>query len=469
MKRLFLLLSVAALSVACTTDSFSSADGEKPRVMVLTDAEIDDQLSMVRFLLSSNEYEVEGIVTTSSQFHWEGHAWAGNEWLEPFLAAYREVYPNLVKHDVSYPAPDYLESVSMLGNTKAEGEMEEITPGSEHIVKVLLDETDDRPIWFQAWGGMNTLARALKTIEETHPEKMEYVASKMRFYFIWEQDDTYQSYIRPSWGRYNIPTILSDQFWSIAYSWRQLVPQEQQTYFQPEWILENILNDHGALCSIYRARNGRFSSEGDTPSFLYNINTGLSNMDHPEWGGWGGRYVWIREQTYADPIPVDDPDWVYQDGRYSPMLAWAGQNREVPQELILKYYSPITHWIDDFQNDFAARADWCVKSYEEANHCPEVIVKGSQFRSAKAGETIRLDASRSKDPDGDELTFNWWEYTVADTYHGEAEVTDACSAVASFTVPSDAEPDQTIHLVCEVEDAGTPSLTRYARIVITVE
>jgi len=51
------LLCLAAMSVSCA-DSFSSADGEKPRVMVLTDAEIDDQLSMVRFLLSSNEYEV---------------------------------------------------------------------------------------------------------------------------------------------------------------------------------------------------------------------------------------------------------------------------------------------------------------------------------------------------------------------------------------------------------------------------
>lgn len=139
MKRLFLLLSVAAISVACTTDSFSSAEGEKPRVMVLTDAEIDDQLSMVRFLLSSNEYEVEGIVTTSSQFHWEGHAWAGNEWLEPFLAAYREVYPNLVKHDASYPAPDYLESVSMLGNTKGEGEMEDDgTPSLTRYARVVI-------------------------------------------------------------------------------------------------------------------------------------------------------------------------------------------------------------------------------------------------------------------------------------------------------------------------------------------
>ena len=66
--------------------------------------------------------------------------------------------------------------------------MEEVTAGSKHIVEVLLDATDDRPIWIQAWGGPNTIARALKTIEEEHPEKMAEVAKKIRFFFIWEQD-----------------------------------------------------------------------------------------------------------------------------------------------------------------------------------------------------------------------------------------------------------------------------------------
>jgi hypothetical protein len=63
-----------------------------------------------------------------------------------------------------------------LGNVKAEGEMEEVTAGSQLIVKVLLDGSDDRPIWLQAWGGMNTISRALKTIEQEHPERMDEVA-----------------------------------------------------------------------------------------------------------------------------------------------------------------------------------------------------------------------------------------------------------------------------------------------------
>jgi len=139
---------------------------DRPRVIVTSDGEIDDECSMMRFMLYANQWDIEGIVTSSSQYHWQGHKWAGDDWIEPY----------------------------------------------QLITKALLDDSDDRPIWLQAWGGMNTISRALKTIEDEHPEKMAEVARKLRFFFIWEQDATYQEYIRPHWGKYNIPTIVSDQY-----------------------------------------------------------------------------------------------------------------------------------------------------------------------------------------------------------------------------------------------------------------
>ena len=75
--------------------------------------------------------------------------------------------------------------------------MDSITAGSQHIVKILLDETDNRPIWLQAWGGTNTIARALKTIEEEYPEKMKAVADKMRF-FLYLGTRFYVSGLYPS-------------------------------------------------------------------------------------------------------------------------------------------------------------------------------------------------------------------------------------------------------------------------------
>ncbi len=128
------LFSLIAIITACSSSQRKVANLNKPRVVVLTDAEIDDQCSMVRFLLYSNDFDVEGIITTSSQYHSHGHNWAGDDWLDPYLNAYAEVYPNLVKHSKDYPTPDYLRAHSFLGNVKVEGEMDSITPGSQQIV-----------------------------------------------------------------------------------------------------------------------------------------------------------------------------------------------------------------------------------------------------------------------------------------------------------------------------------------------
>lgn len=177
---------------------------------------------MVRFLLSANEFDVEGIINSSSQFHWEGgkgwNAFHPVEWIREYIEYYKKVYPNLLLHDKNYPSPEYLLSKWKVGNIKGDGEYRERTEGAQFIAKVLLTENNDpRPVWIQAWGGCNTLASALKIIQEDYPEKMEQVASKMRLFLIWEQDKAYQEYIRPNWEHFQIPTIsqTSSTVWLI--------------------------------------------------------------------------------------------------------------------------------------------------------------------------------------------------------------------------------------------------------------
>ena len=306
MKRLLMFLLLA--TALGTGYPLIASDG--PRVIVTSDGEIDDECSLVRFLLYANEWDIEGIVTSSSQYHSRGHKWAGDDWAKPYLDAYEKVYPNLVKHDKRYPTPKYLRARTLLGNVKAEGEMDEISPGSQLIVKVLLDESDSRPVWLQAWGGPNTIARALKTIEEKHPEKMASVAKKIRLFLIWEQDGTYQSYIRPHWGKCGIQTVISDQFIAIFYHWKKYLPTDKQAYLKGAWMKANVLEKHGPLCALYRAHrkgdkgfdDGDFRSEGDSPAFLHTIPNGLRSLESPNWGGWGGRSVIVRENTRHDPV-----------------------------------------------------------------------------------------------------------------------------------------------------------------------
>jgi hypothetical protein len=327
----------------------------------------------------------------------------------------------------------------------------------------------------------------LRSIEEDHPEKMETVAKKLRFFFIWEQDSTYQSYIRPHWGKYNIPTIICDQFWAIAYQWDKIMPEDKLNYFKNDWMKLNILEGHGPLCSLYEAykggddkegfiagpikSKGDFRSEGDSPAFIYTINTGLRSLESPAYGGWGGRYVNVRETTWLDPVP--EPDYTYPKGRWYTRTAW-GRNYmrdKYPenQDLMNEYFRPITRWADVLQNDFAARADWCVNSFEEANHPPDVKLVNALDIVAKPGSKIELSAQGTTDPDGDALNYFWWQYEEADTYSGSIQIADSQNQNTFLTIPKDANNDETIHIVCEVKDNGTPQLTRYQRMIITIQ
>lgn len=468
-------------SLHALQDQKTSSPGrdQRPRVIVTSDGEIDDECSMVRFLLYANEWDIEGIVTSSSQYHWQGHRWAGDDWVQPYLDAYAKVYPNLVKHDRNYPTPEYLRERTALGNVKAEGEMTEVTAGSELIVKVLLDKTDERPIWLQAWGGPNTIARALKTIEEKHPERMAEVAKKLRFFFIWEQDATYQNYIRPRWGKYNILTIISDQFEAIAYRWKNAQPKEMHQYYVGAWMKENILKDHGPLCALYKAHtreskefdDGDFRSEGDSPAFMHMIATGLRNLESADWGGWAGRYVRVRENTWLDPVPVEG--YAHPEGRWYTTTAWGrnssrkGATAETDKHH-REYFKQIWRWSPAFQNDFAARADWSVKPYDQANHPPVVKLTHALDLTVRPGAKVALSAKGTTDPDGNAMTYHWWQYEEADTYQGSVQIRDDGKQNASLMVPADAKPGDTIHIICEVTDAGTPPLTRYQRVILTV-
>jgi hypothetical protein len=87
--------------------------------------------------------------------------------------------------------------------------------------------------------------------------------------------------------------------------------------------------------------------------------------------------------------------------------------------------------------------------------------------TASAGQTVRLRGTVS-DPDGDGVTLRWWQYQDAGTYPGEVVIASDTSRDTTFQVPSDARPGQTIHLILEASDSGTPSLTRYQRVIVTV-
>ena len=472
----------------------------KPRTIITTDGEIDDVDSYIRMLLYSNEFEIDGLVYSSSMWHYKGDEkgttmvsememtremygeranlrWPGTSWMHELLDAYEKVYPRLSTHAVGYPSADYLRSVVRVGNIDFEGEMSKDTDGSNFIKAALLDVEDPRPIYLQAWGGANTIARALKSIEEEFsastnwPVLRKRIAQKAIVYTITEQDATISNYIRTRWPEV-IVMLNGAQFWVLAYGWKTAVPTQLHSYLQGEFMGEHIINNHGPLMKMYysygdgqhqegdpenihgdptkieNAQWGSFGvydfiSEGDTPAFLHLVDVGLNNFEYPDYGGWSGRM-----------LPQGTNDW--EDG--SQTAEW----NPYTKQLDTRYAQ--TRWLEAMQNDFAARADWCVLPFAEANHPPQVSLEDPNVRHVKPGEVVQLVAKTS-DPDGDNLNLYWWRYSTVDSYQTEGEE-GLNNTAKTFTVPSDLKQGQTIHLILSVKDTGTPSLTRYARIVL---
>lgn len=532
------------------------ADYPRPRVIVASDVEIDDVASWHRFWLYANELDIEGLIYTSSRFHWAGDpeagiaplTWGGNKVLEQQIEGYAAAYPNLRRHDRRYPSPDELIGKIRIGNITAPGEMAKNTPGSDLIRQVLLD---DKPgaVHLLAWGGTNTFAAALRSIEDQYKSTRDWVriydkvVEKARLYIILDQDATYTEYISKNWP--DLRTVYNyDQFLSVAYEpFRRIrTPTDiNRDYFGPAFMARIV---KGPLLKSYPvttpgdtgepapppapppakaadgggpilalnlstggpqlrptcpggsfyvqpalspertggqatrpapagaggADDGAFGagsliSEGDSPSYWHVLQTGLRGEEDPSWGGWGGRFAKIGKNLWTDR-----PDIRCAPGpRVRDDIPDADTDAKAES-------APLTRWIPALQNDFLARAGWTMLPPDAANHEPVVrVARVSADHSVRPGRTVTVSLETA-DPDGDALTVTWWQYREAGTYAGQARVTPmpmrsadgATLASAGVAVPDDARPGDTIHVIAEVSDGGTPTLTRYGRFVLTV-
>jgi Cellulose-binding Sde182, nucleoside hydrolase-like domain len=161
--KLFLTCLTATISLTAYPQT-----NQKPRVLVLSDIEADpdDTQSFVRFMLYSNQWDVEGLIATTS-IHQKARV--APESIIKVIEAYGKVQPNLIKHETGYPTSDELKSKVKKGlavyGMEGVGEGKD-SEGSDWIVKTL-EKEDDRPLWVSVWGGPNTLAQALWKIKKT--------------------------------------------------------------------------------------------------------------------------------------------------------------------------------------------------------------------------------------------------------------------------------------------------------------
>ena len=437
----------------------------------------------------------------------ESWRWAPNErFIDDAVETYAQAYPNLRVHDPGYPTPAELTSKIRWGNIEFDGDISKDTPGSDLIKALLLDD-EPGPIYLLAWGGQSTIARALKSIQDQYngtPQWQaiyEKVSQKAILSPSGDQDDTYATYIRPNWPNVrSLPVGVGGV--ALVYGSVATVSAENVRYYSADWTSQHI-SSRGPLGAFYRVwgdgkqmvkgdifdyfglsgysvpqlramgyivwtpprPKGEFIGEGDTFTYLNLVDNGLLGYGDGTQGGWAGHVVMHAALgDTARRSGQSTPAFTYED--FLKSVERAAAAGDVPAAT--RPPSPSPNFTPAAQNALAARLMWSVTpTYAGANHEPQVTVRGSSRIDARPGATVRLEAVTS-DPDGNAVTVKWWRWKDVDTYPGDVRLSDTASRAVSVQVPADAVSGQTIQLVVEARDNGTPSLTRYQRVVMTV-
>ena len=479
----------ALRSRASLVESF----GGKPRLFVLTDIgnEPDDQMSLTRLLLYSNEIDLEGLVATTSC--WQRDK-VSPEIIQQVLSNYGRIRSNLLKHAEGFPTFDHLLGLVKSGQPEygmsAVGK-DKLTPGAQLLIEAA-DRNDPRPLYISIWGGPNTLAQALFQVRETRPpDEVKQFVAKLRIYAISDQDDS-GPWMRREFGDlfYIVSHSTEDGEESSSATWTGIAgdkyyrnaPGADFTTVSNTWLDENI-RSKGFLGETYPYYI--FIMEGDTPSYLGLLDNGLASYRNPGWGGWGGRYIFRQPFGESQPIWTQGGDcFPGKPNSRDTVIGVDGQSYTTDQATIWR-------WRKAFQHDFAARMDWTLKEFSEANHNPIVVVNGDTtkdpiFIKSKIGLPVSLSAKGSSDPDGGKITFNWFHYQEAASAISKAanfeeiqgqrgeeylnvspKVRLEGNALEEITVVPQAAG--VAHIILAVEDDGAPSLTSYRRIILEID
>ncbi len=218
-----------------------------------------------------------------------------------------------------------------------------------------------------------------------------------------------------------------------------------------------------------------YGMEGDTPSWLALIPNGLGDPDHPDWGGWGGRYELYRPEPSARssiagvPIePESRPIWTNAIDQYTPpVMGEYGRATRPGDKSFRDFKVSLWRWRDDFQNDFAARMDWTIKPYQEGNHPPVVRLNHPAALTVRSGAPFALEASAT-DPDGDSLSFYWLQYPEAGTCKQAVTFKSAENMAHVDLIAPKVDKPETVHFMVRATDKGKPPLSRYQRVIVTV-
>ncbi len=491
------LLSALIIFQSSNTYAQLAISPTRPRIVVTADPELDDNNSLIRFLLYSTDLEIEGLIYASSQYHWKGDGkgtrwfvpgrehdrfgmdlcpctswrWAEDEqFIHDAVEAYGKVYKNLKTHNPNYPSPEYLKSKIRFGNVEFDGDFSKDTPGSDLIQSLILDNRPGQ-LFITAWGGQSTIARALKSIQDRYEFTTQWAAVKSKvsrkvvLLPSGDQDDTYALYIKPHW-----PEIEYRQFEGppyYGYFAHKKASTEEAQFLTPTWMNRHV-SRRGPLGSLYRVwGDGKQMVEGDKLDYFGlsgHTDEELKEMGYRVWAPVQAKGSWLAETdsiTFMNMIGNGLRG--HEKGGYG---GWGGR---IVEKRSFNRVHPFPSFFPHVQRDFANRLKWSVTAnYSDANHEPEVRILGPLNLLASPGQVLKLHGTVS-DPDQNTVSVKWWQFHDAGSYPGTVQISDSTSLRPEILIGEDAVAGQSIHLILEATDDGKPSLTRYRRVIITVK
>jgi hypothetical protein len=427
-----------------------SAVEPRLRLIVETDAggDPDDEQSLVRFLVYANEFDIEGIIANRPAAR-EGEnknpIRDGLGIVRALVNAYGQCRANLVKHDARYPTAEQLLARTVAG-------YDDIDDGVNLIIRAV-DDPDPRPVWFSNWGtDKNSAESCLKrALDRVLRERGEEGYAKFKTRLRLSSSDRFGEHTTqlkppfPLWVDTSHPTLKGVRWYHRFSSLTATAGGFD--------IEKDVLSGHGPLGPLYPMNTGLRQKEGDTMLFLYLVPTGMNDPAEPTWGSWGGRHGPNEEH------PGKPYFWANQTD------TWRGTtNRD----------NTLARWASHLQNDFKARMDWCVADeFKKANHPPVSLLNGDTTRrvlkiATKSGETVQLTSAGSSDPDRDTLKRTWFVYPETGAFQGGVKLGAAEGETTQLVAPVVQKPE-TIHIILQLEDSGTPRLVAYRRAVILVQ
>lgn len=461
-KTALLLASIILLPTAFSATSLAAPP--KPRMVVLTDiapnnVEPDDMESMIRLLVHADLFEIEGLIHTTG--------WSATTAQEKYyqliheaIDLYEKDLPNLKKRshqqgflpdesrqEIGYwPSPKYLRDRTMIGSAKRGFQFlgaDNNSDGSKLLIQ-LADEKDDRPIWVTVWGGANTLAQAIWQVQkERTPEQLQTFLHKFRVYTITDQDGAQKAGNTINWPESSHQWMRREFASDLLFIWDENAWRFQNATGKAHWTdYETNIQNHGNLGTRYP--KFKYGVEGDTPSYLHLMPTGLNNPEIPTQVGWGGYFTF-------GPC---------KDNATSAFQNHTGDAAKISAKYEQYFYQATF-------NNFAARMNWAKDG--QGNRNPIVVIGHDTTldiltQTPPQGSKITLDASQTHDPEGDQLTFKWWLLPEAGTYTQDVTISNPTSNTPTINIPPDSA-GKNFHIICEVTDNGTPNLTSYRRII----